>query len=124
MNTDALKKKLLAEKESLESELGYIGDKDEQNPGNYNARPAETDPIGFRDEVADRLEELDERLATEQPLEARLKNVIEALKRIDEGTYGTCVVCGEKIEEDRLSVNPSARTCKAHLSSDKNGGQQ
>ncbi len=122
MNTDALKKKLLAEKESLESELGYIGDKDEQNPGNYNARPAETDPIGFRDEVADRLEELDERLAIEQPLEARLRNVIEALKRMDDGNYGVCEVCGKKIEDDRLTASPSARTCKAHLTSDKNGG--
>lgn len=124
MDTDALKKKLLAEKKNLESELGFIGEKDEDNPGNYDVIPAETDQIGFRDEIADRFEEFNERLATEQPLEARLKNIREALKRLEEGTYGTCVVCGEKIEDDRLTANPSARTCEKHLETDSNGGQQ
>jgi len=124
MDTDALKKKLLAEKKSLESELGFIGEKDKDNPGNYDVIPAETDQIGFRDETADRFEEFNERLATEQPLEARLKNIREALKRLEEGTYGTCVVCGEKIEDDRLTANPSARTCEKHLEADSNGGQQ
>ncbi|MCA9353454.1 TraR/DksA C4-type zinc finger protein [Candidatus Nomurabacteria bacterium] len=38
-----------------------------------------------------------------------------ALKRIENGTYGTCSVCGEKIEEDRLGANPAADTCKAHM---------
>jgi len=115
MNLNALKKKLIAEKENLESELGYIGEKDKERPGNYNAQPAETDQVGFRDEVADRLEEYDERLAIEQPLEARLRNVTDALERIEHGAYGFCNVCGQKIEDDRLAANPSARTCKAHI---------
>ncbi len=121
MDIATLKKKLIAEKKNLEAELNYIGDKDEQHPGNYNAKPAENDPIGFRDEVADRLEEYDERLATEQPLEARLKNVTDALERIEHGTYGLCDVCGASIEEDRILANPPARTCKAHLKEDRNG---
>ena len=31
------------------------------------------------------------------------------------GTYGTCEVSGEQIEEDRLEADPAARTCKAHM---------
>ena len=34
-----------------------------------------------------------------------------ALKRIDEGTYGTCVTCGEQIPRERLDANPWASLC-------------
>lgn len=40
----------------------------------------------------------------------RKLNLIEdALKRIEEGTYGICEMTGEKIGEDRLRVMPFAR---------------
>jgi DnaK suppressor protein len=34
-----------------------------------------------------------------------------ALKRIDEGTYGTCVSCGEQIRYERLEATPWAALC-------------
>ena len=34
-----------------------------------------------------------------------------ALKRIDEGTYGTCESCGEKISAARLKALPDATLC-------------
>jgi RNA polymerase-binding protein DksA len=34
-----------------------------------------------------------------------------ALKRIDEGTYGTCVNCGQEIPRGRLEANPWASLC-------------
>jgi RNA polymerase-binding transcription factor DksA len=37
--------------------------------------------------------------------------VLEALRRIDEGTYGTCERCGEKILEERLELLPYTRYC-------------
>ena len=40
---------------------------------------------------------------------------LDALERIEKGTYGICEVGNEEIEEDRLNANPAARTCKAHL---------
>lgn len=40
-----------------------------------------------------------------------LKDVLAALDRIEEGTYGTCVDCGEGIAVDRLRAIPSARRC-------------
>jgi RNA polymerase-binding transcription factor DksA len=48
-------------------------------------------------------------------LEGRRTDVKEALDKIEEGRFGICEECGEKIEEDRLEANPSARTCKAHM---------
>ena len=34
-----------------------------------------------------------------------------ALKRIEEGTYGTCVGCGEQIRYERLEATPWAALC-------------
>jgi DnaK suppressor protein len=37
--------------------------------------------------------------------------LIYALKRIDEGIYGTCEDCGKPISEKRLQVAPAATQC-------------
>lgn len=34
-----------------------------------------------------------------------------ALRRLDEGAYGQCEVCGAPIPADRLTARPTARTC-------------
>ena len=41
----------------------------------------------------------------------RLRDVTDALKRIDSGTYGVCEGCEEPILRKRLEVFPSARYC-------------
>jgi DnaK suppressor protein len=43
----------------------------------------------------------------------RLREVNDALKRIDEGEYGYCVATGEPIGVDRLEANPTATMCIA-----------
>ena len=68
-------------------------------------------------ERADRFEEFEENSAIMVPLKARLDEVNNALGRIEEGTYGTCSVCANPIEEDRLNANPAASTCIAHMES-------
>jgi len=40
-----------------------------------------------------------------------LKRVSEALDHIEDGTYGTCDVCGERIQEERLKALPYANLC-------------
>jgi len=37
--------------------------------------------------------------------------VLEALQRIDLGTYGTCVDCGAGVPEGRLEARPEAARC-------------
>ena len=39
------------------------------------------------------------------------KRVSEALDHIEDGTYGTCDVCGERIQEERLKALPYANLC-------------
>ena len=41
----------------------------------------------------------------------RLESVDEAAARLDAGTYGRCVVCGEQIAAGRLEARPTATTC-------------
>jgi RNA polymerase-binding protein DksA len=44
-------------------------------------------------------------------VEGELNNVEHALKRLDDGTYGTCEACGKPIGEERLAAMPAARFC-------------
>lgn len=50
---------------------------------------------------------------------ARLKQIEEALRRIEEGTYGYCEACGEPIEEARLLAQPFATKCIYCLESEE-----
>jgi RNA polymerase-binding transcription factor len=47
--------------------------------------------------------------------EAELDAVEHALQRLDDGTYGSCEVCGGALDDARLADDPAARFCAAHL---------
>ena len=51
-----------------------------------------------------------------EQVEAELGDVDRALRRLDEGTYGTCEACGQSIGDERLEAMPAARFCVAHQS--------
>ena len=44
-------------------------------------------------------------------LRVQLDDVEFALRRLDEGSYGTCVTCGAPISDERLEAMPAARLC-------------
>ncbi|MEA3021038.1 MAG: Prokaryotic dksA/traR C4-type zinc finger [Actinomycetota bacterium] len=48
--------------------------------------------------------------------ERDVEGVEDAIGRLDDGTYGTCVVCGAPIAEAVLAAAPSTRTCASHSS--------
>lgn len=41
----------------------------------------------------------------------KLRNIENALKKIDDETFGLCEECGELIAEKRLEINPSFSMC-------------
>jgi RNA polymerase-binding protein DksA len=47
----------------------------------------------------------------EESSEDVLRQIDAALKRIDDGTYGTCASCGRPISEERLEAMPYADLC-------------
>lgn len=40
-----------------------------------------------------------------------LRDIDAAMRRMDSGTYGTCIVCGEPIAFERLEAHPTAKRC-------------
>ena len=46
-----------------------------------------------------------------EQVEAELSDVENAIRRLDDGSYGTCEACGRPIGEERLEALPAARLC-------------
>jgi RNA polymerase-binding transcription factor DksA len=55
------------------------------------------------------MRELD--LATEVLFEARLGQVEDALRRLENGSYGICAACGKPIPGERLELVPETPYC-------------
>jgi RNA polymerase-binding transcription factor len=51
--------------------------------------------------------------ALSRTTDAELKRIDDALRRLAEGRYTTCVVCGEEIEPERLEAVPYTDRCIA-----------
>jgi RNA polymerase-binding transcription factor DksA len=64
------------------------------------------------DEIADEVK--DDEFAVVDRDTHLLREVRDALRRIDEGTYGQCAVDGGPIEEKRLNAAPWTRYCLKH----------
>jgi DnaK suppressor protein len=112
---EQFKNKLLAEKTDLEHQLAGIGRPNPEAPGSWEATSGDMDiDSADENEVADKLEELEDNTGIVSQLDTQLSEVNAALDRIAKGTYGICEKCGTPIEEDRLMANPSARTSIKH----------
>ena len=116
IDTNYFKEKLEEELALVENELNEIGRRNPENKLDWEAEPGDmnvdsADP----NETADNIEEFEENTAVLKELEVRYNDIKDALAKIENGTYGTCEVSNEPIEEDRLIANPTARTCKKHM---------
>lgn len=69
---------------------------------NYDNHPAEMATELFQVELNSALRVHEENI---------LQNIKNALKRIDDGSYGSCAHCGAEIPAERLEVLPYARLC-------------
>jgi RNA polymerase-binding transcription factor DksA len=92
--TTEYKQKLEEEKAILMSELASLGNRDAKTH-EWEATGVAADPSEIADSNsnADRFEDFEEKSALITPLEAKLKQVEEALERIENGTFGKCRVC-------------------------------
>jgi len=116
MDTTHFKKKIVDELAVVERELKTVGQRNPKNPADWEPTPAVMDiDTADENEVADSIEEFEEHTAILKQLEIRYNELSDALKKIDQGTYGICSVGGEPIENDRLEANPAATTCKNHM---------
>lgn len=101
---EELKTTLIGEKENLERQLQAYKRDDPLLSADRDASYNLEDSIS-QTEGHDRI------AATRFELKQRLSDVTSALKKMDDGTYGNCENCGEKISSERLEVFPTARFC-------------
>lgn len=110
---EQLKQQLLDEKEEL---MGRM-----KRNEHYGMESAMNDAVGelsgYDNHPADLGSEMFERskdLALNQADERHLREVDEALERIESGEYGRCEVCQQEIPFERLMAIPTTRFCKEH----------
>ena len=83
---------------------------------------------GVKDSVDMSLQDVNQELAFRlgERESQTVADIDEALRRIDEGTYGTCERCGKSIDERRLEALPTARfdaACQSELEARQGLGQ-
>lgn len=82
----------------------------EAHPTPVGAIEASDGPQAFEDVAVDFLE-MQQEQSIQYNEQAILTEVEQALGRLDNGTYGKCVVCGQPIPEKRLQALPWAARC-------------
>lgn len=104
MDKDYFKKKLEDEKVNLEKQIEHY-----ENSDPYRDQVA----ADTYDEQITEIEEHDRISATQEELKRRLFDVEKALKRIEDGSYGKCINCGNEISIERLEIMPAASFCSS-----------
>ncbi|HSW56996.1 MAG TPA: TraR/DksA C4-type zinc finger protein [Dehalococcoidales bacterium] len=79
----------------------------------YTDERREGSPFGKREEEATESMELEKRLALESRLKSLLMEVDQALKKLDNGSYGVCEMCRLPIDPARMEALPQAIYCMA-----------
>ncbi len=114
-DTSHFKTLLEDEKKRIEGELAGTTTAAGGNGKGLEATQPETgEDTADREDVAEAIESYENNDSAVVALRTQLNEVDRALGKIADGSFGTCEVCSEPIEEERLEANPSSRTCKEH----------
>jgi RNA polymerase-binding protein DksA len=108
---DDLRTALLEERERVTRALEHLH---EENPGSLEDETGELNTPSVDDHLGDMAtatfdRELDYTL--EENAEAVLQAINSALTRMESGTYGRCLNCGQPISPERLEAIPWATRC-------------
>jgi len=110
IDTDHFRAQLLKERERVQNAItrlrsdhpGSLDEEVEEVAATSDNHLGETATATLNREIDYTLGENSEQL---------LKEIEAALGRIDDGTYGTCAVCGREIAPERLEAHPWASLC-------------
>jgi len=115
MKTEHFKKKLEEEEARVEAEMVSVGRKNPAVPDDWEPIPSEVGAEADLADQADVVMSLGSNAAILADLEARYDTILQALGRIEKGTYGKCEVCAKPIITARLEADPAATTCTDHM---------
>ena len=108
IDTELYRKRLLEERKRVQEAIDYLH---EENPGSIqdetqdstaDNHPGDMATVTFDRELDYTLEENEGRL---------LQAIDAALTRMDDGSYGACVSCGQPIGAERLEALPWTTQC-------------
>ena len=108
IDTELFRKRLLEERKRVQEAIDYLH---EENPGSIqdetqdstaDNHPGDMATVTFDRELDYTLEENEGRL---------LQAIDAALTRMDDGSYGVCVSCGQPIGAERLEALPWTTQC-------------
>ena len=106
---DELRTRLVSEREELAAQLTTIEDQA------FAATQSDmSGDVGVDDESADAgtaTFEREKELSIEQNVRDLIQKIDRALKRMEDGTYGICEVCGKPIEKARIKALPYVDLC-------------
>jgi RNA polymerase-binding protein DksA len=108
MDREALKQRLLEERQRLELEIHDLDAdlseslEDSSGESPYDQHMAETATVTLDREID---------LTLEENALASIAQIDRALSKLESGSYGLCDQCGKPISEDRLNVAPFATLC-------------
>ncbi len=110
IDTDHFREALLKQKEQLEATIANHdigGSSLTDETGELSGSTADNHLADSASETYER--ELDEGL--EEDATRQLREVEDALERIEAGTYGICEACGREIPAERLEAVPWTKLC-------------
>jgi RNA polymerase-binding transcription factor DksA len=111
IDQDEARTLLLEEQERLQQIRNSLA----QEPVDGNSERDTLGEISFADQhpadVASETFEREKDVSILENVDEQLRDVQGALKRLDDGTYGRCEICGKDIGDERLRARPEARYC-------------
>lgn len=107
LDVNKIRTTLEARRDGIREQLASLT---EAHPTPVGAIEANDGAQDFEENAVDFLETQQEQ-SVQVNEQALLTEIEQALARLDNGTYGKCIVCGEPIPEKRLEAIPWAARC-------------
>jgi len=108
IDTEHFRQRLLDERGRVQEALDYLH---EENPGSMEDETQEIQSDNHPGDVATTTLDREIDYTLEENEERVLSAIDVALKRIEDGTFGTCRTCGQQIAIERLEALPYTTQC-------------